>query len=66
MRIYHTASTNVGKRTEGSKEWRTKTIKSFTRHTSNRAIQRYLHLTEDDKKETAELASFGVTFGVTD
>ena len=64
--IRHTASTNVGKRTEGSKEWRTKSIKSFTRHKSDRAIQRYLHLTESDKKDTAELASFGVTFGVTD
>ena len=64
--IRHTASTNVGKRTKGSKDWRTKSIKSFTRHKSSRAIQSYLHLTEDDKKETAELASFGVTFGVTE
>jgi hypothetical protein len=30
------------------------------------AIQGYLHLTENDKKDTAELASFGASFGVTD
>ena len=63
--LRHTASTTVGKRTEGSKEWRMKSIKSFTRHKSNRAIQRYLHLNENDKKDTAELASFDATFGVT-
>tara|TARA_B100002003_G_scaffold228386_1_gene236704 strand:- start:137 stop:1297 length:1161 start_codon:yes stop_codon:yes gene_type:complete len=63
--LRHTASTTVGKRTEGSKEWRTKKIKGFTRHKSNRAIQRYLHLNENDKKDTAELATFDATFGVT-
>ena len=42
-----------------------KSIKSFTRHKSNRAIQRYLHLNENDKKDTAELATFDATFGVT-